>query len=169
MKFFPNQIVIPTNRVLSLQSLSLGTRLNYSSDFIPLTQLILSNFIDIENSKCLKSKHLKSAFCVSGFKTQEVSEIQPKLSNFSCILTKNVSESSMFCSDIRQCLKSYLFGNRKVIECLKSDFIHISNFEYVLIVFLCYRSRDVEALKLMKHFEDFLRGETSLSPVFNDK
>ena len=31
------------------------------------------------------------------------------------------------------------------------------------------RSRDVEALKLMKHFEEFLGGETALSPVFNDK
>jgi hypothetical protein len=32
-----------------------------------------------------------------------------------------------------------------------------------------FRSRDVEALKLMKHFEEFLRGETALSPVFNEK
>ena len=33
------------------------------------------------------------------------------------------------------------------------------------------RARDVEALKLMRHFEEFLgsRGETSLSSVFNDK
>ena len=31
------------------------------------------------------------------------------------------------------------------------------------------RSRDVEALKLMRHFEEFLGGETSLSSVFNDK
>lgn len=31
------------------------------------------------------------------------------------------------------------------------------------------RSRDVEALRLMKHFEEFLGGETALSPVFNDK
>lgn len=31
------------------------------------------------------------------------------------------------------------------------------------------RSRDVEALKLMKHFEEFLGGETSLSPLFTDK
>ena len=30
------------------------------------------------------------------------------------------------------------------------------------------RSRDVEALKLMRHFEEFLCGEASLSPVFND-
>ncbi len=31
------------------------------------------------------------------------------------------------------------------------------------------RSRDVEALRLMKHFDEFLGGETNLSPVFNDK
>jgi hypothetical protein len=31
------------------------------------------------------------------------------------------------------------------------------------------RSRDVEALRLMKHFDEFLGGETALSPVFNDK
>ena len=31
------------------------------------------------------------------------------------------------------------------------------------------RARDVEALKLMKHFDEFLGGETNLSPVFNDK
>ena len=31
------------------------------------------------------------------------------------------------------------------------------------------RSRGVEALKLMRHFEEFLGGETSLSSVFNDK
>jgi hypothetical protein len=31
------------------------------------------------------------------------------------------------------------------------------------------RSRAVEALKLMKHFEDFVDGETSTSPVFTDK
>jgi len=30
------------------------------------------------------------------------------------------------------------------------------------------RSRDVEALKLMRHFEEFLCGEASLSSVFND-
>lgn len=31
------------------------------------------------------------------------------------------------------------------------------------------RARAVEALKLMKHFDDFLDGETSVSPVFMDK
>lgn len=31
------------------------------------------------------------------------------------------------------------------------------------------RARDVEALKLMKHFDEFLGGEANLSPVFNDK
>ncbi len=31
------------------------------------------------------------------------------------------------------------------------------------------RSRTVEALKLMKHFEEFVAGETSMSPVFTDK
>jgi len=31
------------------------------------------------------------------------------------------------------------------------------------------RSRDMEALRLMKHFDEFLGGETNLSPVFNDK
>lgn len=32
------------------------------------------------------------------------------------------------------------------------------------------RARDVEALRLMKHFDEFLGGETSpLSPVFTDK
>lgn len=31
------------------------------------------------------------------------------------------------------------------------------------------RARDVEALKLMKHLNEFIRGETNLSPVFNDK
>ena len=31
------------------------------------------------------------------------------------------------------------------------------------------RSRGCEALKLMRHFEEFLGGETSLSSVFNDK
>ena len=31
------------------------------------------------------------------------------------------------------------------------------------------RSRTVEALKLMKHFEEFVAGETSISPVFTDK
>ena len=30
------------------------------------------------------------------------------------------------------------------------------------------RSRDVEALKLMRHFEEFLYEEASLSSVFND-
>ncbi len=31
------------------------------------------------------------------------------------------------------------------------------------------RARVVEALRLMKHFDEFLGGETNLSPVFNDK
>ena len=31
------------------------------------------------------------------------------------------------------------------------------------------RARAEEALKLMKHFDDFLDGETSVSPVFMDK
>lgn len=31
------------------------------------------------------------------------------------------------------------------------------------------RARDSEALRLMKHFDEFLGGETNLSPVFNDK
>ena len=30
------------------------------------------------------------------------------------------------------------------------------------------RARDVEALKLMRHFEEFLSGEAALSPIFND-
>ena len=31
------------------------------------------------------------------------------------------------------------------------------------------RARAEEALKLMKHFDDFLDGDTSVSPVFTDK
>merc|ERR1711992_290723 len=31
------------------------------------------------------------------------------------------------------------------------------------------RSRAVEALKLMKHFEEFIDGATSTSPIFTDK
>ena len=31
------------------------------------------------------------------------------------------------------------------------------------------RARAVEALKLIKHFDEFLEGETSVAPVFMDK
>jgi hypothetical protein len=39
---------------------------------------------------------------------------------------------------------------------------------YSIKVFLNFRSRDVEALRLIKHFEEFLRKD-NLSPVFTDK
>jgi hypothetical protein len=31
------------------------------------------------------------------------------------------------------------------------------------------RARAVEALKLFKHFDEFLDGQTSMAPVFKDK
>ena len=44
---------------------------------------------------------------------------------------KNASENQTFSSDFRQCVKSELFGNLTVIECLKS-ILHSSDFRHLL-------------------------------------
>jgi len=72
-------------------------------------------------------------------------------------LSQTISKSSLLENMYREIIYNFI---------TTTFFIFCQNVKSFVVNF---RSRDVEALKLMKHFDEFLRGETSMSPVFSDK
>ena len=81
-------------------------------------------------------------------KTSEIKEL---------CLSQTISKSSLLENMYRKVIYNFI---------TTTFFIFCQNVKSFVVNF---RSRDVEALKLMKHFDEFLRGETSMSPVFSDK